>query len=238
MTLQKWMYASIIGAALAASILLGSVTWLVWQYRTLLDQASELVSSWTPAPDRLDDDLDAIGAAMPAPGSIDKLTAALTATTQSLAAVGPTITKAVGDTSTRLNKPCSGPDGPDACGTLGELNKAVIKAGDAIVTTQLEERKASEAVVTTMNAFAGDADDLAVDLKDPAIHNAAANLAEAEANLAIAEATGNGILLDVKKETDQMVAPKTRTQKVMGWMPTTIKLGAIGACLATGTPCP
>ena len=33
-----------------------------------------------------------------------------------------------------INRPCKGASGPDACGTLAQINKTAIDAGDAIVT--------------------------------------------------------------------------------------------------------
>jgi hypothetical protein len=238
MTLQKWMFASILGAALAALIFFGVATWVIWPYQGLPAAAVPLVKAWTPKPGAVDQGLTAIAEAMPAPGAIDKIANEAVKAMDSFAGVGPAATAAIDTTAQNLNRKCSGPSGPEACGTLAEINKTVIDAGDAIKQTQLEELAASRQVVTTMAELDGDGKDLDLDLRDPAIHNAAANLAIAETNLAIAESTGNGILLDVKKETDQMAAPKTKAQKLFGWLPTAVKLGAIGACLATGTPCP
>lgn len=52
-----------------------------------------------------------------------------------------------------LNRPCKGTAGPDACGTLAQINKTVITAGDAIVTTQLVERAAEPHIVAAMDEF-------------------------------------------------------------------------------------
>jgi hypothetical protein len=52
-----------------------------------------------------------------------------------------------------LNRPCKGASGPDACGTLAQINKTAIDAGDAIVRTQLIERTAQPHIVAAMDEF-------------------------------------------------------------------------------------
>jgi hypothetical protein len=52
-----------------------------------------------------------------------------------------------------LNRPCKGPSGPDACGTLAQINKTAIDAGDAIVRTQLIERAAQPHIIAAMDEF-------------------------------------------------------------------------------------
>ena len=52
-----------------------------------------------------------------------------------------------------INRPCKGPAGPDACGTLAQINKTVIAAGDAIVRTQLIERATTPHVTAAMDEF-------------------------------------------------------------------------------------
>ncbi len=52
-----------------------------------------------------------------------------------------------------INRPCKGASGPDACGTLAQINKTAIDAGDAIVTTQLQERAATPHVIAAMDTF-------------------------------------------------------------------------------------
>ncbi len=44
-------------------------------------------------------------------------------------------------TLANVNRPCKGPPGPDACGTLAQINKVAIDAGDMTVQTQLEVRQ-------------------------------------------------------------------------------------------------
>jgi hypothetical protein len=52
-----------------------------------------------------------------------------------------------------LNRPCKGSSGPDACGTLAQINKTAIDAGDAIVRTQLVERAAQPHIISAMDEF-------------------------------------------------------------------------------------
>lgn len=227
--------AAEIGALFSVLIFFASATWLLvscfWLPGRLSDGINSIETSMQTA-------AQAIATAAPRPGAIDKLLDASTATVTGAGQVAPAAAKAIVETSTQLNRRCAGNGGPDACGTLATFAKAATKAGDAIVTTQLIERQASGQVVTTMKDLDQDALDLDAVLKDAAIHDAAQNLAQAAGNLATGEETANGILLDVKKETDSMVAPKTTKQKIFGWLPTGIKLGAVTACLATGTTCP
>jgi hypothetical protein len=52
-----------------------------------------------------------------------------------------------------LNRPCKGASGPDACGTLAQINKTAIDAGDAIVRTQLIERDSQPHIIAAMDEF-------------------------------------------------------------------------------------
>jgi hypothetical protein len=56
-----------------------------------------------------------------------------------------------------LDRPC-GSGHP--CGTLAEVSKGMVKIGDAIVTTQLAERKATPHVIAAMDKFGDAADHL------------------------------------------------------------------------------
>jgi hypothetical protein len=49
-----------------------------------------------------------------------------------------------------VNQPCGG---GHPCGLLSELNKSVTKVGDAIVTTQLQERATAPHVIAAMDTF-------------------------------------------------------------------------------------
>ena len=48
-----------------------------------------------------------------------------------------------------LVRPCA----PGPCGTLATVNKAVTKIGDAVVTTQIQERKAAPHVIVAMDTL-------------------------------------------------------------------------------------
>jgi hypothetical protein len=51
-----------------------------------------------------------------------------------------------------VNRPCKGPAGPDACGTLAEINKATIQVGDIVKSSQMEEKDTAKAAQATMGA--------------------------------------------------------------------------------------
>ena len=167
-----------------------------------------------------------------------------------------------------VNRPCA----PGPCGTLAEANKAIVKVGDAIVTTQLQERAIAPATVAAVDSLATiaphinpvfDSTRIAIDKASGTIdtinvkigpmfdaytqlgNNLNATLAENRLHIASTlanvdgiTANGNGILADVKVETDQMVKPKTKAQRIFSYAPVTLKLAAEVACLTTGTPCP
>lgn len=52
-----------------------------------------------------------------------------------------------------INRPCKGASGPDACGTLAQINKTSIDAGDAVVRTQLIERASQPHIISAMDEF-------------------------------------------------------------------------------------
>ena len=66
-----------------------------------------------------------------------------------------------------VNRPCA----PGPCGTLAEANKGIVKVGDAIVTTQLQERAIAPhtiAAVDALNGAAGKLGDAAGNLSGTA----------------------------------------------------------------------
>ncbi len=114
-----------------------------------------------------------------------------------------------------LNRPCKGPAGPDACGTLAQINKTVITAGDAIVRTQLIERAAQPHIISAMDEFGQTAKHLsstADSLKGTAdaltgtAQGATATLAESQRTIAAAQPllsqlTANGASLQATTDT-------------------------------------
>ena len=215
---------------------------VIWPFRQLGAQAAKTVQQFQATANAADGAIDQISAdADAAEAAIDsiKKTAdaatpavkAIGRTTDAIAPIGPAASAAIAETAANLNRPCQGPAGPDACGALASFSKAAAKAGDAIVQTQLSERDVLPHTIAAMDSLKGDADSLNAILKDQAITTTAQNIAGMTAH-------GNAILADAQKETDSLVAPKTTAQKIFGWLPTGLKLGAIAACLATGTPCP
>jgi len=114
-----------------------------------------------------------------------------------------------------LNRPCKGPAGPDACGTLAQINKTVITAGDAIVRTQLIERAAQPHIISAMDEFGQTAKHLsstADSLKGTAdaltgtAQGATDTLAEGKRTIAaaqplLAQLTANGASLQATTDT-------------------------------------
>jgi methyl-accepting chemotaxis protein len=66
----------------------------------------------------------------------------------SIAPIGATVAK-VNQALDTINRPCA--SGP--CGALAEVDKTIVKVGDAIVTTQLQERTTAPHVVAAMDQF-------------------------------------------------------------------------------------
>ncbi len=73
-----------------------------------------------------------------------------------VAACAVRITHSLGDTLdsadaalATVNRPCS----PGPCGTLADLDKAVIKSGDAVVTTQMQEQQIAPAIEATLRSL-------------------------------------------------------------------------------------
>jgi hypothetical protein len=129
------------------------LAWVLYPYHNLAvalpQQTSPLTKAWAEA--------------APSKGSLDKLTSTATAALPTHDEVAKVLTnagqtvgaagKAITDTATNLNRPCKGVAGADACGTLAQINKTVIKAGDAIVTTQDEEKNILPHTTSAMDAL-------------------------------------------------------------------------------------
>jgi hypothetical protein len=112
-------------------------------------------------------------------------------------------------------------------GLAAELTKTVVQVNDP-----------DTGVRATMANVNGAVTDLRDQLKSQAVQNAAADLARGVHFTADTAQNVAGITADMKVETGRMVAPKTKTQKALGWMPTGLRLGVVVACLASGTACP
>ena len=114
-----------------------------------------------------------------------------------------------------INRPCKGASGPDACGTLAQINKTVIDAGDAIVRTQLIERSTQPHIISAMDEFGQTAKHLsstADSLKGTAdaltgtAQGATDTLAEGKRTIAaaqplLAQLTANGASLQATTDT-------------------------------------
>lgn len=135
-----------------------------------------------------------------------QLVQAVSSALDKYAALAPALRKAVQDTAANLNRPCRGAAGPDACGTLAEANKVMAKAGDEIVTTQIQERAAVPHFVAAMDSFTNaglgmkqNSEDLSALLKSQAIQRSLDNFASMTES-------GSGILGDGRKIADKETA--------------------------------
>lgn len=102
----------------------------------------------------------------------------------------------VNTTLANVNRPCKGPAGPDACGTLAQINKVAIDAGDIAVTAQMQVRQSGQlisAATENINRVAahisGTADALTgtVNAAAEAIDQARADLVTANGTIAAAQ---------------------------------------------------
>ena len=114
-----------------------------------------------------------------------------------------------------IDRPCKGASGPDACGTLAQINKTAIDAGDAIVRTQLIERSTQPHIISAMDEFGQTAKHLsstADSLKGTAdaltgtAQGATDTLAEGKRTIAaaqplLAQLTANGASLQTATDT-------------------------------------
>lgn len=79
---------------------------------------------------------------------------------------------AVQSISNALTRPCKGPAGPDACGTLAATNKVLVKVGNTIVETQMEERGVVPHTTAAMDAMRDAANDLGGFVQAPCLAGA------------------------------------------------------------------
>ena len=100
-----------------------------------------------PHPGAIDSTLSTVNAALPAAG---KLSAVADSASKLLAAT----TAGVQTTTTNINRPCSA----DGCGAIAQVNKTLVKIGDEVVTTQLEQRKIFPHVTDAMDSLKGTSD--------------------------------------------------------------------------------
>ncbi len=169
--------------------------------------------------------------------ALNEIAGAASASLKQYGAVAPVAQQAIQDTAANINRPCRGVAGPDACGTLAEANKTMVRAGDAIATTQLVERDSIPHVVDAMDALKGaamglngDADSLNDILRDAAIKRGIANVASMTDSWA-------GVSVDFRKVADKTTADYL---KPVPWYMKPIKRGGelldIGAAAARHVP--
>jgi hypothetical protein len=166
-----------IAAALAVAAFFSVAIWVIVPYRQVPSQTAALTKPWA--------------AAAPKPGSIDALTQRATeaipsaqSTKQLIASAAGVLDAASGavyTTANNLNRPCKGAAGPDACGTLAQANKTMVRISDEITETQVQQRGVLPHVTAAMDAFGDAAHGLNQDSAD--LH---AVLASNQLNAAIA----------------------------------------------------
>jgi hypothetical protein len=150
----------------------------------------------------------------------------------------------------------------DAHGTLSQVNAVIFSLDDsahslnndltalhkttdaATSLTVALTQDAQTANVTiaaaqpVLQGFTRDSEDLDALLKDNAIHQTLDNVSRLSGNTADTMENVTGITADIHKETTELVRPRTRKEKIVGYLPTALKLGMIAGCIATGTTCP
>lgn len=227
--------------AIYAALLLSLVTGLsIWGFIGLnrhLIAAIDRYAAAAPSAGKLDALATRAADALPAKGKINQLADSASGTLR-------TAQQQIQRTSDNLNRPCKGPGGASACGTLAQVNKTVVKAGDAIVTTQRAELKALPHITAAMDAFRDAAfsiDDAGTSASD-AFESFNELLESKDLTAAIAHAnamtaSGDGILADARQVSDKVT--KDFLAPVPWWKKPIRKAGAlidITAALARHAP--
>lgn len=223
---------SIVGVAIFLCI-------LCWSWSRTAEDLSALTLPWAdaaPAPDKLNEVADSLkSGTLQVAGAASQMADEVTGTAGAGAMLLETTSKAVAKTSDNLNRPCKGLKGADACGALAQVNKTVIKAGDAIVQTQRAEENAIPHMTAAMDALK----DSVNNSMNPALAAFTKMLNSPDLATAMNQSAGiatdlHGITTDAKKEADKAVAPKTKLQQALPWIPFGIRVGGSVACLASG----
>lgn len=147
----------------AAVFFLGFLAYVIWPYRRLPSQIGPLTASWAAAApskgtlDGLVGDTDALAkkasAALPTHKQVSGVVSSANTLLDNASNVADEAATGVRETFANVNRKCAGLAGPDACGTLAEANKVMVKVQDAIVTTQLQQRTTVPHINAAMDAF-------------------------------------------------------------------------------------
>lgn len=233
-------------------VLLALIGLSVWGLCGLTREASIAIQKWGNAAPTMADKSDVKNMVSTAVAKVaDAATKAIAgisgAAADALKKYGVTASAATGaikTTSATLNRPCQGKAGPDACGTLAQVNKTLVKVGDEITTTQLEQRAAIPHVIAamdTLNSASGHIGDVAKTLNDrlasQTVTDAAANFARTVKFAADITESGAGIMADGKKVADKETADFLKPTR---WYMQPVKKASdildIGAAVARHTP--
>lgn len=158
--LDRWAR---IAAAVMVAAFFGVGIWVIVPFRQIPTQTAPLVKSWAaaaPSKGKIDALAQKATDAIPTAQEKQNLLKAATGVVSAAGGVVTTAGEAIKTTSANLNRPCSGPKGPDACGTLAQTNKVIIRISDEITQTQLEQRGVFPHVTAAMDTFKNAADGL------------------------------------------------------------------------------
>jgi hypothetical protein len=128
-----------------------------------------------------------------------------------------------------INRPCKGASGPDACGTLAQINKTAIDAGDAIVRTQLIERSTQPHIISAMDEFGQTAKRLSItaDSLSATANAATGTLGQATDTLA----EGKRTIAAAQSLLSQLTANGASLQATTDTLNDTLKRKAVGEML-------
>jgi hypothetical protein len=138
---------------LALTVAVGLGVWGCFGLNRYAIVALQKYADAAPAKGKVDGLAAKMADALPSKGKLDAVADSANAV---LAGARGGITRTVDN----LNRKCKGEAGPDACGALAQVNKTVIKIGDAVVSTQQAEIETLPHFTAAMDSFKGAADDL------------------------------------------------------------------------------
>lgn len=97
----------------------------------------------------------------------------------------------VNATLANINRPCKGPAGPDACGTLAQINKLAIDAGNITVTAQMQVKQSGQLLAAAAENINRVADHVSAtaDALTATAHSATGAIDQAHTDLATVNGT-------------------------------------------------
>ena len=151
MNWQKHLRGWLVTVALVA--FLGTLIYVILPFRAVAPKITEMAQNWATAAPKAGEVDSAIqgfngvtAAATLAIPTHSEVMQPIDAATQGARDADSLIRR----TDDHLNRPCGG---GYPCGTLAEANKVLVKTGDAIVTTQLQERAITPHTIAAMDSI-------------------------------------------------------------------------------------